>query len=109
MPRANQICLSQRCTTKTFRDGRCQEHQTRKAWQNTSARNQSRPGNWPSIRAMVLARDGFACQMCGKRSDLEVDHIIPVAKGGSWEMDNLHVLCSVCHKGKTNRDKEGAR
>ncbi|WP_371665996.1 HNH endonuclease [Streptomyces sp. NBC_01241] len=52
---------------------------------------------------MVLARDGFACQMCGKRSELEVDHIIPVAKGGSWEMENLWTLDAGCHKAKSKK------
>lgn len=103
MPRAASICLRASCISKTFRDGRCREHQTRKPWQNVSARNQNRPGNWPSIRAMVLARDGFACQMCGKRSELEVDHIIPVAKGGSWEMENLWTLDAGCHKAKSKK------
>jgi 5-methylcytosine-specific restriction protein A len=41
--------------------------------------------------------------MCGARSDLEVDHIIPVAKGGSWEMENLWTLDSECHKAKTKK------
>ena len=103
MPRANSICLAKGCTSKTFRDGRCQKHQTRKPWQNVSARNQARPGNWPSIRAQVLARDRFTCQMCGKRSELEVDHIVPVAKGGSWEMENLWTLCRDDHRSKTRK------
>lgn len=103
MPRAKMICLDKGCLSTTYRDGRCREHQLRKPWQNTSARNQSRPANWPSIRAQVLARDRFTCQMCGGRSDLEVDHIIPVARGGSWEPSNLQTLCSDCHKDKTRR------
>ncbi|MEU0952807.1 HNH endonuclease [Streptomyces niveus] len=103
MPRANSICLAKGCLVKTFRDGRCREHQTRKPWQNTSARNLNRPSNWPSIRAQVLARDGFACQMCGKRTELEVDHIIPVARGGSWELNNLWTLDSECHEAKSRK------
>lgn len=103
MPRANSICLAKGCLIKTFRDGRCQKHQTRKPWQNVSARNQSRPSNWPSIRAQVLARDGFACQICGARSELEVDHIIPVARGGSWELNNLWTLDADCHSAKTRK------
>jgi 5-methylcytosine-specific restriction protein A len=103
MPRAKSVCLTAGCPSKTFRDGRCREHQVRKPWQNTSARNQSRPGNWPSIRARVLARDRFACQSCGKRSELEVDHIVPVARGGSWELDNLWTLCKPCHGAKTRK------
>ena len=103
MPRAKSICLRAGCTSQTFRDGRCREHQTRRPWQNTSARNQSRPSNWPSIRAQVLARDRFTCQMCGARSDLEVDHIISVARGGSSEMDNLWVLCKEDHAKKSRK------
>ncbi|MGC9439269.1 HNH endonuclease [Streptomyces sp. WG5] len=103
IPRAKMICLDKGCISTTYRDGRCRKHQLRKPWQNTSARNQNRPSNWPSIRAQVLARDGFACQMCGKRSDLEVDHIIPVSKGGSWEMENLWCLCASCHASKTKK------
>jgi 5-methylcytosine-specific restriction protein A len=41
--------------------------------------------------------------MCGKRSELEVDHIVPVAKGGSWELDNLWVLCKEDHKAKSRK------
>lgn len=103
MPRAASICLRAGCTSKTFRDGRCQEHQARKSWQNTSARNLNRPSNWPSIRAQVLAKDRFTCQMCGARSELEVDHIVPVARGGSWEMENLWTLCGPDHKAKTKK------
>jgi 5-methylcytosine-specific restriction protein A len=103
VPRASSICLRAGCTSKTFRDGRCRDHQTRKPWQNVSARNQSRPSNWASIRTQVLARDRFTCQSCGARSELEVDHLVPVAKGGSWELDNLWTLCAPCHKSKTRK------
>ncbi|MEU0159011.1 HNH endonuclease [Streptomyces sp. NPDC006261] len=41
--------------------------------------------------------------MCGGRSELEVDHIIPVARGGSWKMDNLWVLDAGCHSAKTRK------
>jgi 5-methylcytosine-specific restriction protein A len=41
--------------------------------------------------------------MCGARSGLEVDHIIPVAKGGSWEPENLWTLCKTCHTAKTKK------
>jgi 5-methylcytosine-specific restriction protein A len=51
----------------------------------------------------VLARDRFTCQRCGKRSELEVDHLVPVAKGGSWELDNLWTLCKPCHGAKTRK------
>ncbi|WP_442809954.1 HNH endonuclease [Streptomyces sp. NBC_01197] len=51
----------------------------------------------------MLARDGFKCQRCGSRENLEVDHLISVAKGGGWEMDNLLVLCHECHIKKSKQ------
>ncbi|MER6102388.1 HNH endonuclease [Streptomyces sp. NPDC001832] len=101
MPRAKSICLTQGCLTPTVRDGRCSEHQLRKSWNRTSARNASRPSDWHKRRARTLARDRFTCQQCGSHKELEVDHIVPVARGGSWEPDNLWVLCKTCHKRKT--------
>ncbi|MFD0384467.1 HNH endonuclease [Streptomyces stramineus] len=50
----------------------------------------------------MLARDRFTCQRCGSRNDLEVDHLIPVAKGGTWDVANLWVLCHDCHWRKTH-------
>lgn len=101
MPRAKSICVQGGCVSTTVRDGRCDEHQVRKSWDRVSARNHSRPANWSSRRARVLARDRFKCQLCGSRERLEVDHIVPVARGGSWEPDNLWTLCKECHKRKT--------
>jgi hypothetical protein len=54
-------------------------------------------------RFFVLKRDGFTCCMCGANGPgvkLEVDHIIPVAKGGTDALDNLHTLCFECNRGK---------
>ncbi|MBR2352886.1 MAG: HNH endonuclease, partial [Clostridia bacterium] len=31
---------------------------------------------------------------------LEVDHIIPVSKGGKSTLDNLQTLCERCNRGK---------
>jgi 5-methylcytosine-specific restriction protein A len=105
MPRAKSICLNKGCLTPTVRDGRCGEHQLRKSWDRTSARNASRPSDWSRRRARTLARDRFTCQQCGAREHLEVDHIVPVARGGSWELDNLWVLCRTCHKRKTYTER----
>ena len=60
-----------------------------------------------SLRYRVLERDGFCCQICGsKRIDgikLEVDHIVPISKGGRTELNNLQTLCERCNRGKSNR------
>lgn len=59
------------------------------------------------MRYNVLRRDGFRCRICGATANdgvkLEVDHIIPVSKGGKSTYDNLQTLCERCNRGK--RDK----
>lgn len=63
--------------------------------------------NKPSKRleTLVLARDGSKCVMCGKTAKdtiLEVDHIIPVSKGGKTTLDNLQTLCIDHNRGKAD-------
>ena len=55
------------------------------------------------VRFEVFKRDSFKCQYCGRSSPdviLEVDHIVPVAKGGTNEMLNLITSCMDCNRGK---------
>ena len=57
----------------------------------------------PKIRFEVLKRDNFTCQYCGAHGEgvvLEVDHIIPISKGGTSDMGNLITACFDCNRGK---------
>lgn len=36
----------------------------------------------------------------------EIDHLIPVSKGGTTTADNLRSLCHSCHKRKTKRERK---
>lgn len=57
---------------------------------------------WRRIRERILLRDQYTCCGCGVvTQDLEVDHIINVAEGGSDEESNLQSLCVPCHQAKT--------
>lgn len=51
-------------------------------------------------RPEVLARDENICKYCGSNEDLEIDHIIPLAKGGTNDLDNLQILCRHCNRKK---------
>lgn len=48
----------------------------------------------------LLEMDNYRCVECGSEGDLELHHIIPVAKGGGNDDDNLQVLCKQCHHRK---------
>lgn len=66
------------------------------------------------IRAYVLDRNGFTCQMCGavagephpydprRKTRLHIGHIVDKSMGGKDVAENLRALCSVCNEGASN-------
>lgn len=54
----------------------------------------------PRLALVITARDGHFCQDCGKTDDLTLDHIQPMAKGGSDDPSNLQWLCQSCNSKK---------
>ncbi|WP_281980495.1 HNH endonuclease [Tenacibaculum mesophilum] len=62
--------------------------------------------NRPKIskRAMVLVDNGHKkeCAVCGGKSNLTFDHIIPLSKGGKDCNSNGQVLCFNCNTTKSN-------
>lgn len=57
----------------------------------------------PKQRLRILKRDKYSCQKCGAAGpdiEVEVDHIVPVMRGGSDEDSNLQTLCYRCNRGK---------
>ena len=52
------------------------------------------------MRFSIYERDCYRCCKCGISGDyaqLEIDHIIPIAKGGKTTYDNLQTLCHECN------------
>ena len=70
----------------------------------------------PSLRLkfLVMRRDSFKCQHCGKSPathpnvELHVDHVTPWSKGGETVFDNLKTLCSQCNLGKFDLNESAA-
>ena len=64
----------------------------------------------PKLRYDVLKRDGEKCVKCGNfpfddnNVKLEVDHILPVTRGGKNNLENLQTLCFECNNGKGDKD-----
>lgn len=62
-----------------------------------------------TLRKQILDRDKYTCQYCGLSSQeepnllLEIDHIIPISKGGITITDNLQTLCWRCNRKKGSK------
>ena len=61
------------------------------------------------MREHIKERDNFTCCNCGNSTYiepnllLEIDHIIPVSKGGCTVEDNLQTLCWKCNRSKSDK------
>lgn len=59
-----------------------------------------------SLREKIKIRDNFTCKMCSlstaveKNLLLEIDHIMPLSKGGITSEENLQTLCWRCNRAK---------
>ena len=68
------------------------------------------------LRAQVLERNGYTCQMCGagagdtdergRRIRLHIGHIVDRSHGGDDELSNLRALCHACNQGAKNLVQE---
>lgn len=73
------------------------------------------------IRAQILERNGYTCQMCGagagepdsqnpsRKVKLHIGHIIDKSHGGGDDPSNLRALCSACNQGAKNLVQEPPR
>lgn len=61
------------------------------------------------LREFIKVRDNYTCKYCNisiydeKNLLLEIDHIIPISKGGTSTEDNLQTLCWKCNRSKGAR------
>ena len=61
------------------------------------------------LRQHIKERDNFTCKRCGVSVEdephllLEIDHIVPVSKGGLTTEDNLQTLCWRCNRSKGDK------
>jgi 5-methylcytosine-specific restriction endonuclease McrA len=62
-----------------------------------------------NLRGKIKVRDNYTCQSCGisthveKHLLLEIDHIIPLSKGGETTEENLQALCWKCNRTKGSK------
>lgn len=67
------------------------------------------------LRNSIKMRDNYTCQICGISTKdephllLEIDHIIPLSKGGRTTIKNLQTLCWRCNRKKGNKIQQQSR
>jgi 5-methylcytosine-specific restriction enzyme A len=87
--------------------GRCAAHRLAYETQRRSPSARGYDHAWLSMRARVL-REEWSCRICeadAKWND-HVDHVVPLARGGTNERENLQRLCHRCHSVKTLRERK---
>lgn len=68
--------------------------------------------------AAVFARDGWRCMICGRKTPKsrkgtqhdnapELDHRVPLSRGGSHTYENVQCACRACNVNKGNRTEAG--
>ena len=105
-------CWSPGCAALSS-SGACDRHPRRHGWAPDRERGTKQErgygAEWERIRAEVLRRDRWLCQVCRLADATEVDHVAPKALGGTDEPGNLQAICNRCHRAKTARDRAASR
>lgn len=80
-------------------------------WPSASRQSRGYGRAWDIKRAQILRRDNYLCQCkrCAADGRItpanEVDHIVPKAKGGTDDDDNLQAINHECHERKSLDDR----
>ena len=61
--------------------------------------------NYPELKRTLLRESGPICPGCGidfspNLHNFQIDHIVPVSRGGSGDIENLQLLCYGCNRSK---------
>jgi 5-methylcytosine-specific restriction protein A len=88
----------------------CPTHPKRRAWTprpSTSSRGYN--WAWRGVRTALAATGPHYCAHCAAagrvRYAVELDHVVPLAVGGTHDESNLQWLCIPCHRRKTRREQ----
>ena len=83
-----------------LKDGR--RFYSREVWNSIERVERAKVSN--ELRQEIFERDGYTCVNCGstEKESLEIDHIMPISKGGKTEPSNLQTLCRNCNIRKGN-------
>ena len=90
----------------------CREHQTQEppSLKRTRHYLETNPHynnmEWIRIRDQIKAQHP-TCQLCGVRPSELIHHILPIAQGGTNDLDNLLAVCRTCHPDDWRKRRAG--
>ena len=79
------------------------------SWDKSSTRHRRLKGATLQRRNREFFAENPLCAACLKRGKrtiaVEVDHVVPLFKGGADTWENLQGLCAACHQFKSRQDR----
>ena len=58
----------------------------------------------PTERESIYKRDNYTCSYCGKHGGtLEIDHVVPICRGGNDNIQNMVTSCVYCNRSKGSK------
>jgi len=94
---------------KRWRIANPDEHKAQVSAKKQAYRTRKSGGGGKHTRAQVrnlLVSQKYLCVVCrvNIKETYHADHIVPVSKGGSSNIDNIQLLCPECNVKKSNKD-----
>lgn len=56
-----------------------------------------------AIREQLVGHYGYQCACCRKYGKVTIDHVVPLAQGGTSDLNNLQLLCNRCNHRKNDK------
>ncbi|MCX4400643.1 HNH endonuclease [Streptomyces sp. NBC_01764] len=102
--------MCSRCNRLYTLGERCEQCSKAGAKRREQKRQRTRPSPWArgyntqyaKARAAILAAQPV-CSICNARPATTADHIIPLSKGGTNDIENLRPACGRCNSSRGNR------
>lgn len=102
---APRACSTPGCPSRVTATAPCPRH-ARVPWLG-AGRGSTRA--WRVRREQILREHDYLCIACRaegrEQFAVEVDHVVPVRRGGTDDLENLQPLCAGHHHAKTHADR----
>jgi len=63
----------------------------------------------PFSKRNLIIRDNYRCVYCNRKTNLTIDHMIPISQGGKTSWENCVTACIDCNNKKRNRTPSEAK